>query len=84
MIRFSTIGGVRTVDREALMLRLINRVQDYAWGSAIAIPELLGEPPTGGPVAELWLGAHPAAPSCAVLAGGAYLFQRLGVLVTWW
>ena len=26
----------------------------YAWGSPTAIPELLGEPPTGEPVAELW------------------------------
>jgi len=27
------------------------------------IPELLGVPPAGGPQAELWLGAHPMAPS---------------------
>ena len=27
------------------------------------IPELLGLPPTGEPQAELWLGAHPMAPS---------------------
>ncbi len=26
----------------------------YAWGSPTAIPELLGIPPDGGPVAELW------------------------------
>ena len=26
----------------------------YAWGSPTAIPELLGVPPTGQPVAELW------------------------------
>jgi mannose-6-phosphate isomerase len=26
----------------------------YAWGSPTAIPELLGVPPTGEPVAELW------------------------------
>jgi len=28
-----------------------------------ALPELLGLPPTGRPQAELWVGAHPAAPS---------------------
>ncbi len=59
------------------MLRLINRVQDYAWGSATAIPELLGEPVTGGPVAELWLGAHPAAPSCAVRDDARVPLDRL-------
>ncbi|MGX7680692.1 mannose-6-phosphate isomerase, class I [Jatrophihabitans sp. DSM 45814] len=45
------------------MLRLINEVRDYAWGSPTAIPELLGVPPTGEPVAELWMGAHPDEPS---------------------
>src|SRR5688500_8450888 len=43
--------------------RLEGVVQPYAWGSLTAIPELRGEPPTGTPQAELWLGAHPAAPS---------------------
>lgn len=36
---------------------------DYAWGSVTAIPTLLGTPVTGAPQAELWLGAHPRAPS---------------------
>ena len=38
-------------------------VRDYDWGSPTAIPELLGRPATGEPWAELWLGAHPAAPA---------------------
>ncbi|MBI5593149.1 MAG: mannose-6-phosphate isomerase, class I [Deltaproteobacteria bacterium] len=42
---------------------LKNTVQDYAWGSLTAIPELLGQPATGSPQAELWMGAHPKAPS---------------------
>jgi mannose-6-phosphate isomerase len=46
-----------------LIKRLTGVVQPYAWGSATTIPELLGVPPTGGPQAELWLGAHPLAPS---------------------
>ena len=43
--------------------RLDNPVQNYAWGSTTTIPRMLGVEPTGEPVAELWLGAHPAAPS---------------------
>lgn len=42
---------------------LDNPVRSYAWGSETAIPQLLGLPPTGKPQAELWMGAHPAAPS---------------------
>lgn len=38
-------------------------IQPYAWGSTTALAELMGTPPTGEPQAELWLGAHPAAPS---------------------
>ncbi|GGO88059.1 mannose-6-phosphate isomerase, class I [Wenjunlia tyrosinilytica] len=45
------------------MDRLANTVRPYAWGSTTAIPALLGTPPTGAPQAELWMGAHPGAPS---------------------
>ncbi|MFF4171018.1 mannose-6-phosphate isomerase, class I [Streptomyces sp. NPDC001744] len=45
------------------MDRLVNTVRPYAWGSTTAIPELLGTTPTGEPQAELWMGAHPGAPS---------------------
>ena len=45
------------------MERLMGMIQPYAWGSRTAIPELLGTEPTGEPQAELWLGAHPLAPS---------------------
>jgi mannose-6-phosphate isomerase len=39
-------------------------VQPYAWGSRHAIAELQGRPvPSSGPEAELWVGAHPSAPS---------------------
>jgi mannose-6-phosphate isomerase len=39
-------------------------VQPYAWGSRHAIAELQGRPsPALGPEAELWMGAHPSAPS---------------------
>lgn len=42
---------------------LENPIQTYAWGSKTAIPELLGKAPTETPQAELWMGAHPKAPS---------------------
>jgi mannose-6-phosphate isomerase len=39
-------------------------VQPYAWGSRYAIAEIQGRPaPAPGPEAELWMGAHLAAPS---------------------
>ena len=43
---------------------LRNTVQPYAWGSPTAIPRLLGvDNPDATPQAELWMGAHPTAPS---------------------
>ncbi|MFF9185814.1 mannose-6-phosphate isomerase, class I [Streptomyces misionensis] len=45
------------------MDRLDNTVRPYAWGSRTAIPRLLGTEPTGEPQAEMWMGAHPGAPS---------------------
>ena len=45
------------------MDRLTNTVRTYAWGSRTALPALLGAAPTGEPQAELWMGAHPGAPS---------------------
>ncbi|GBQ03583.1 mannose-6-phosphate isomerase, class I [Streptomyces spongiicola] len=45
------------------MDRLSNTVRPYAWGSTTLIPELLGVAPTGEPQAEMWMGAHPGAPS---------------------
>ena len=43
---------------------LKNPIQDYAWGSRTFIPQLIGElTPANTPQAELWMGAHPKAPS---------------------
>ncbi len=53
------------------MNRLDNPVRDYAWGSAGDIPGFLGTPAPGGPVAELWIGAHPDSPSQVVRDGQA-------------
>lgn len=54
-------------------LLLKSRVQHYAWGSRgdeAIIPRLLGEPADPDkPYAELWMGAHPKAPSMALYNG---------------
>lgn len=43
---------------------LKNPIQNYAWGSRTFIALLLGKPvPSESPQAELWMGAHPKAPS---------------------
>ena len=38
-------------------------IRRYDWGSTTAIPALLGSTPDGGPMAELWFGAHPDDPA---------------------
>jgi mannose-6-phosphate isomerase len=44
--------------------RLENKIQNYAWGSHSALSRLRGASvPSEKPEAELWLGAHPNAPS---------------------
>lgn len=45
------------------MYQLENPLRPYDWGSTTAIAELLGRTPSGGPEAELWIGAHPDSPS---------------------
>ena len=57
------------------MHRLINQVRPYAWGATEAIPRLLGVEPDGRPQAELWMGAHPAAPSGLDTADGPLTFD---------
>ena len=53
-----------------------NTVQPYAWGSHTAIADLLGEPsPSPAPQAELWMGAHPNAPSVLTRDGRAATLQ---------
>lgn len=48
------------------VFRLENSIRKYSWGDADLIPAFLGaDNPTREPWAELWLGAHPKAPSMA-------------------
>lgn len=49
------------------MWRLLCPTMNYAWGSTSVIPEFIGVRSTGEPVAEVWIGAHPKAPS--ILSG---------------
>jgi mannose-6-phosphate isomerase len=52
------------------MYLLENTIQNYAWGSRTTIAELVGRPvPSARPEAELWMGAHPSAPSELEVAG---------------
>jgi mannose-6-phosphate isomerase len=45
------------------VLALTNAVQPYAWGARDGLARWVGTAASGGPEAELWVGAHPAAPS---------------------
>ncbi|TCV99782.1 mannose-6-phosphate isomerase [Biostraticola tofi] len=46
------------------MKKLINTVQNYAWGSRDALTRLYGiANPSAKPMAELWMGAHPKSSS---------------------
>jgi len=53
------------------MQKLINSVQNYAWGSKTALTELYGiANPDNLPMAELWMGAHPKSSSKITDASG--------------
>jgi mannose-6-phosphate isomerase len=42
---------------------MVNPIHHYAWGSRTALAWMQGRKPSGDPEAELWMGAHPSAPS---------------------
>ncbi|MBW2607694.1 MAG: mannose-6-phosphate isomerase, class I [Deltaproteobacteria bacterium] len=57
---------------------LENTVQEYEWGSYTAIAELLDESsPSDVPQAELWMGAHPKAPSMVRYDGKMVSLQKI-------
>ncbi|MCW7550726.1 mannose-6-phosphate isomerase [Photorhabdus sp. APURE] len=46
------------------MLKMINQIQHYSWGSKTALTDIYGvENPDNLPMAELWMGAHPKSSS---------------------
>lgn len=49
-----------------MLVRIANEPRDYAWGSPTLIAAYLGRAASGGPEAELWLGAHAGSPAIAV------------------
>jgi mannose-6-phosphate isomerase len=57
---------------------LENPIMPYAWGSRVAIGSFLGHPtPTAEPQAEVWMGAHPSAPSQVVTPEGRVSLESL-------
>lgn len=59
------------------LLKLDNPIQHYAWGSTTALARLQGRPAAAEPEAELWIGAHPPAPSAVTVAGRRVSLERL-------
>ena len=58
--------------------RMRNAIQPYAWGSTTSFEELLGIPnPDRKPQAEIWMGAHPKAPSSVETDAGWEPLDRL-------
>jgi len=58
------IEGETAHRRAPVLGRLRPQVKAYAWGSHTVLAQLTGRPaPTDEPEAELWMGAHEAAPS---------------------
>jgi mannose-6-phosphate isomerase len=64
-----------------MFIGISNTPRDYAWGSTTAIGELLGRPVSGGPEAELWLGAHGASPSVVTDATPGLAGRRLDEVI---
>lgn len=57
---------------------MANPVMAYAWGACDRISALRGLPPSSGPEAELWMGAHPRAASMLESPDGD---ERLDTLI---
>ncbi|MDZ7760243.1 MAG: mannose-6-phosphate isomerase, class I [Desulfovermiculus sp.] len=61
------------------ILPMSNPIQDYAWGSQELMATFLGQKvPSSVPQAELWMGAHPKAPSQVWVEGD---WKRLDTLI---
>ncbi|GAA1878620.1 mannose-6-phosphate isomerase, class I [Asanoa iriomotensis] len=65
---------------------LTNPIRDYAWGSRTVLATMQGRPsPSAGPEAELWVGAHHAAPSTLDGEDGPVsLAETIGAAPTGW
>lgn len=66
----------------AEIFRMRNPIQHYAWGSREVLARLQGRPvPSSEPEAELWAGAHPAAPSVVLRDGREERLEDLPFLL---
>lgn len=65
MTNFESLSPVTRTPR---LFGITNTPRDYAWGVLGGISALFNQPETTTPQAELWLGAHPLAPSQFVSA----------------
>ena len=71
---------METLDHISKPFKMKNTIQTYAWGSHTAVTDLFGIPnPSAKPQAELWMGAHPKAPSMIWLQGR---WQALDLLIS--
>ena len=76
IIQERSVGGMT---EHLQIYEMDNPIQHYAWGSLTAIAELMGNnEPSEQPQAEIWMGAHPKAPS-RIRYGGAW--HRLDHLI---
>jgi mannose-6-phosphate isomerase len=63
---------------EYRILKLVNQVKHYDWGSPDGIPALLGaDNAEGRPWAELWMGVHPGGPSEVTDRGMRFSLRNL-------
>jgi mannose-6-phosphate isomerase len=68
-----TSNAAATSSAVPILTPMQNQIRDYDWGSSSALALLQSRIPSGGPEAELWMGAHPSAPSALLLDGGEQL-----------
>lgn len=62
-----------------MFVPIANEPRDYAWGSSTLLASYLGRDASGGPEAELWLGAHAGSP--AVVTDGPHAGTDLGAAI---
>ncbi|MFS2223146.1 mannose-6-phosphate isomerase [Pantoea sp. B65] len=60
------------------MQKLVNSLQNYAWGSKTALTDLYGiANPDNLPMAEMWMGAHPKSSSSVEIGGEVHSLRSV-------
>jgi mannose-6-phosphate isomerase len=77
----TSTGEAATMPAVPTLSAMSNPIRDYDWGSLSALAQLQSRAPSGGPEAELWMGAHPAAPSQLLLDNGASVLLSEAITV---